>query len=140
MGGKTPFYKETQAILYATFSTESPKAEGRITFVFCIRGLIIFRILFFFFLISAHLFEPYFINRIIFPWKKKNSQYWLLSSQGLCFVLFKLHCISIIFCHIIAKIRTEVCSNPHPRTCIYLLKQIQPMENCFWLGNGKLLY
>lgn len=36
----------------------------------------------------------------------------------------------------IAKIRTEECSNPH--TYIYLLKQIQQMEN-FWLGNGKLL-
>lgn len=36
MGGETPFYKEMQAILYATFYTESPKAEERITFVFCV--------------------------------------------------------------------------------------------------------
>lgn len=28
-------YIETQASLYVTFYTESPKAEGRNTFVFC---------------------------------------------------------------------------------------------------------
>lgn len=31
-----PLYIETQASLYTTFYTESPKAEARNTFVFCL--------------------------------------------------------------------------------------------------------
>lgn len=73
-------------------------------FVFCLWALIILNT---FFQFLQNILEFYFANRIIFPWVKINIILTFIFQGFFCLCLNHL---SIIFPHVVEKIRTEVCS------------------------------
>lgn len=105
MDSETPFYIETQASSYATFYTESPKAEARNTFVFCLWALIILNTFFNF----CKIFWNFILQIGSFSLGKKLIYIGFYLPRVFLSV-FKSPSISLIFPHMIEKIRTEVCS------------------------------